>query len=104
MRGMERMLAKLTRQAAATDACALRARDESAQEALEKARQLAPVRTGRLKSSIRREEGRVYTTLSYAGAVEWGSRYVPPRPYLLPAADMRGYREKAQQLWKEAML
>lgn len=51
----------------------------------------APVRTGTLRRSIHHEvsgyEVSVGTDLEYAPYVEYGTRYMSPRPYLRPAID-----------------
>lgn len=58
-----------------------------------RAKQLSPVDTGRLRSSIAHKQGRdsrgpyveIGTSVSYAGFVEFGTRYQPPQPFLRPA-------------------
>lgn len=65
------------------------------EEIVARAQQLAPVRTGRLKSSIAyvvaHGEGRGRSMLSiqvgapYGIFVEFGTRYMSPRPYIRPA-------------------
>lgn len=59
-----------------------------------RARELAPVDTGRLRASIvssgleRDARGafvRIGTNVFYAGFVEFGTRYMAPQPYLRPA-------------------
>ena len=45
----------------------------------------APVRTGFLRSSIVVTEDGVEAGAYYAGYVEFGTRYMAPRPYLRPA-------------------
>ena len=56
-----------------------------------RARQLVPVRTGRLRDSITVQristsKIAVEATASYSGFVEYGTRYMKPRPYMRPAA------------------
>lgn len=58
-----------------------------------RARHNAPVRTGRLKASIRGRvemfgmKGVVYSDLSYSGYVEFGTRYMQPRYYIRRAIE-----------------
>ena len=73
---------------------------------VQESRRIVPVRTGRLRASIRvgpdREAGRVgaaATTIiadaPYAGYVEFGTSRMSPRPYLRPAVNKyaRAYRD-----------
>lgn len=69
---------------------AQRAVAEAAVRAREDARALAPVQTGRLRTSIRAQsEGlhaSVATECEYAPAVEFGTRYAPPQAFMRSAA------------------
>ena len=73
---------------------------EIAERVAEDARQLAPVRTGQLRDSIRveatREGAEVGTDVEYAPYVEYGHRGVPPHPFLGPAVEM--HRRDAEEL------
>lgn len=58
------------------------------------ARSRAPVDTGLLKGSIMTElevgdapHGRVFTGVEYATYQEYGTRFVPPHPYMTPAFE-----------------
>lgn len=55
------------------------------------ARQLCPVRTGRLRASISAEQqaagAKVVAAAPYAAAVEFGTRDAPAQPFLRPALD-----------------
>ncbi|MFW6366618.1 MAG: HK97-gp10 family putative phage morphogenesis protein [Spirochaetota bacterium] len=57
----------------------------------DRARFLAPYRTGRLRKSIKREikglTSRVYTELFYAKFVEYGTRFMRPIPFIRPAVE-----------------
>ena len=68
---------------------------------VKRARELAPVRTGRLRSSInmRIVAGGVVVeaTAPYAGYVEYGTRFMRPRPYIRPAV-----REALERLMQRA--
>lgn len=62
------------------------------------AHQRVPVRTGRLKSSIRVRRismmrYRIEATAPYAGFVEYGTRFMNAKPYLRPA-----YRAEVRKL------
>ena len=57
------------------------------------AKQLAPVRTGYLRSSLYAEiqgwTAKIGAEASYAGFVEFGTRYMQARPYIYPALQRR---------------
>jgi HK97 gp10 family phage protein len=60
--------------------------------------------TGRLVASIQVEvkdkDVFVGSTLEYAGALEFGTRYMLPRPWLNPALELR--RREIQRMFKDA--
>ena len=67
-----------------------RVADEEAPKIVERAKEIVPVRTGRLRNSIYwRKTGflgfEVGATMFYATFVEFGTRYIRARPYLRPA-------------------
>ncbi|MEM3891736.1 MAG: HK97 gp10 family phage protein [Nitrososphaerales archaeon] len=69
---------------------------------VEEAQRLAPVRTGRLRSSVRvLERGGDYTVVGsdvlYAPFVEYGTMRMAPRPYLRPAVEKA--REAVEELF-----
>ena len=69
-----------------------RVADREIPKVAEKAKRLAPVRTGRLRNSIYwRKTGflgyMVGAAVYYAGFVEFGTRYMRARPYLRPAIE-----------------
>ena len=76
-------------------------------EAMESARNRAPVLTGALRSSISLQgnglESWVETHCSYAAAVEFGTLYSPAQPYMAPAARESDYFERAKNALKEAI-
>lgn len=55
------------------------------------AKMAAPVDTGFLKSSIQASGGGLEWVVTvgaeYAGFLEWGTRHMAPRPYLIPAVE-----------------
>lgn len=63
----------------------------TAQEACENARLLAPEDTGALRMSISSAQtdggAAVYAAAPHAAMVEFGTGRMPPRPYMLPAAQ-----------------
>ena len=62
---------------------------EAGETCLRRAKQLAPVRTGRLRESIELSTmpnaAVVEAKAPYAGFVEHGTKYARPRPYMAPA-------------------
>jgi HK97 gp10 family phage protein len=69
-----------------------RVADEEIPKIVTRARELAPVRTGRLRNSIYwRKTGFLGYTVGarvfYAGFVEFGTRFMRARPYLRPAIE-----------------
>ena len=98
------LTAALRRHEKRVEVCALNARDEAAAYSLQKAREAAPVLTGRLRDSIQAQEGKVFTPVPYAAHVEFGGPGRPPRPFLSAAADMHMYLNTAENQWKEAVL
>ena len=77
-----------------------RVADEEVPKIVERAKEIVPVRTGRLRNSIYwRKTGflgfEVGATMSYAGFVEFGTRCMRARPYLRPAMQEKlpGIRE-----------
>lgn len=82
---------------------AANARDESAERALSRAKNVVPVLTGRLHASLKREGGKVFTRCPYARFVELGTMHCRPQPYLSAAADMLSYRRQAESAYREAI-
>ena len=88
-----------------------RAARESSLQAAEQtaayARQVVPVRTGRLKASIAAgeegEKGRVRAICPYAAYVEMGTRFMTARPYLRPGVQRAEYPKLAARAWKERL-
>ena len=83
---------------------AVRLAAESARDA---AAGMAPVDTGRLRSSIEASASGLSAEVSagceYAAAVELGSRKRPPRPFLLPAAQASDFFRQAADLAAKAI-
>lgn len=56
-----------------------------------RARFFAPFKTGRLRKSIQWQAkgllGRVFTNIFYAIFLEFGTRFIKPRPFMRPARD-----------------
>lgn len=67
---------------------------EATRKVQQTAKDLAPVDTGALRSSIKtqmypkRNSGVVYTTLEYAPYQEFGTRYQMGQPFMRPAMNM----------------
>ena len=78
--------------------------EEAGRECVERAKELVPVRTGRLRDSIgmrRIGAGKIVVEAKapYAGYVEYGTRYMKPRPYMRPATR-EAYKKLRQKLAK----
>lgn len=58
-----------------------------AQAIADKARQLCPVKTGRLQRSIKATKDTVEVTEDYAGAVEFGTAKRAAKPFVRPAIE-----------------
>jgi len=69
------------------------------------AKQLAPVRTGYLRSSLYAEiqgwTAKIGAEASYAGFVEFGTRYMQARPYIYPA--LQKHLPQLEQIILEAL-
>lgn len=62
--------------------------DDIRKKIKKRSKQLVPVRTGKLKRSIRLiQKYTVGTTVRYAGYVEGGTKFMRARPYMQPAID-----------------
>ena len=86
--------------------------DDIAREAVSKARELVPVKTGALQASIQADvtkhneemkEAVIFSDKEYAASIELGSRNQPPQPFLQPALDsvrnkIRSMVDKASKL------
>ena len=87
MKRLERRLRSMT---AALERAGAEAVCASARRGAEIARSLAPVDSGELRASIEaQQQGRgaaVRAGAGHAAAVEFGTRYTAPRPYMLPMA------------------
>ena len=92
LKGMQKFKDGLFRRYAQIRTAAAHVVEETAGEALTEARARVPVRTGRLKRSLRIRtdapplKARVFTECPYAAVVELGSARQRPQPYLGPAA------------------
>lgn len=78
--GLPRLIAALRSGGPAAEAATARAIQT-------RARASAPVRTGKLKASIRVRRGEVETTLDYARYQEFGTRKMPPHAFFYRAAE-----------------
>lgn len=77
--------------------------DKTAYDIKGGAQDAAPVRTGFLKNSIAVEIGklvdRVIVSAEYGAHVEFGTRYMRARPYLIPAFER--FRDSFIRAWGE---
>ena len=107
MKGLERAQARLQQLSVRAARALQGAVEDAGAETLSAARDIVPVRTGRLKASLymQPEETacRVAATAPYAVFVEWGTRYMSPRPFLLPAAREADFFARAARAVKEIL-
>lgn len=75
---------------------------ETCEEIQKTAKELVPVKTGKLRDSIQikvdKSQGTVYSDASYAEYVENGTRYMKAKPFLRPA-----YNSEAEKLKKRVV-
>lgn len=106
---MKKLAARLMRIALGMQRAAPELARAGAQRAVELAREAAPVDTGELRAGILVNPGTdgaaAVSTAAHASMVEHGTRRMPPRPYMLPAARAaRGeYLEAARKAVKEVL-
>lgn len=107
MKGLDRAGIRLAQISSRAAAEAERTLKECGEMALEAARRNAPVQTGALRAAISLQcspvSAIVKTGCPYAGAVEWGGRFTPARPFLAPAAGEADYFARMQRALKECM-
>lgn len=107
MRGLEITLARLGALPGRVREAAREAALAAAQETAAQAQAGAPVRTGALRSSIAFSAtdtgAETAARCGYAGMVEWGTRFCPARPFLLPAARSADYFARAGREIQEAL-
>ena len=75
------------------------------QKIMLRAKQLVPVKTGKLQQSIRKiQKYSVGSTVRYAGYVEYGPRFMRARPYMDPAIEdvMRTLPSIQREAFREA--
>lgn len=107
MKGLERAQARLQLFSLQAAHALQGAVQEAGEATLHSARDYAPVRTGRLQSSLFMQQEdmncRVAAAAPYAALVEWGALHIPPRPFLLPAAREADYFARAARALKEIL-
>lgn len=107
MTGAQALQARLHALVLHTARAALASQRAAVEKTAAYARQIVPVRTGRLKSSIAPyEQGdrmEVKVICPYAVYVEMGTRFMAARPYLLPGVRQADYPGLALRAWKEMM-
>jgi HK97 gp10 family phage protein len=109
--GLDRVRDALTNAPHTIRVAANRVADEEIPKIVTRARELAPVRTGRLRNSVYwRKTGflgyEVGARVFYAGFVEFGTRFMRARPYLRPAIEEKlpEIREELKDALVEALL
>lgn len=107
MRGASSLSMRLERLAKNAGEAAEKAASLAGESALQKALEKVPVRTGRLRSSIRKtkngNQARVTTACSYASYVEMGTRKMRARPFLAPAFLKACDTASLARLFREAL-
>ena len=103
MNGLDHLISRLHAQETQLPLHAQQARDDAAELTLTRAKNNAPVRTGRLRASVTREGGRVFTACPYAPFVELGTVRQAPNPFLSASADMLSYFRLSQQAYREVI-
>mgnify|MGYP000420065074 CR=1 FL=1 len=107
MRGADRLISRLQALPSACRTAAEGALSKSADEALARARHLVPVRTGHLRSTLRKKAAdhrhQVMASCSYALFVERGTRRMRAQPYLTPAFHQARYLARVTQAFKEVI-
>jgi len=87
VRGVPEFITRLTAAGVVGDAALQAVIDGIGNEVARQAKEIVPVVSGDLQDSITYDNGRVYTAMPYARAVEFGGPHNDPKPYLRPAAD-----------------
>lgn len=107
MIGLESVIGRVQAMSDRADAALRKAALEAAQAAAESARAAAPVRTGALRASLSfsptADGAEAKTNCGYAALVEWGTRYIPARPFLLPGAQAADFFGRAAAGLKEVI-
>ena len=111
LQGGEKLIARLERAESRVERKIALAVASSAIRIQALARQAAPVDTGRLRSSIfvRFLDGglsaEVRTDVQYASFQEFGTRHIPPRPFLGPAYNDEApkFLRRIEKILKEAV-
>lgn len=107
MRGLAGLLGRIGALPDQATRAAREAALAAAQETTAQAQESAPVRTGALRSSLvflpTDAGAETAARCPYAGFLEWGTRYCPARPFLLPAAMGADYFARAARALQEAM-
>lgn len=82
--------------------------EKAAQEALKTAQALAPVKTGALRSSLHvlslPQGAELLASRPYAIYLEYGTRRMSARPFLLPALRASHYSARMRRAMQEAIL
>lgn len=106
---MNRLKTRLKSIPTLCSAAAGQAIEETVSAARAEAQSMAPVRTGRLRRSIRSESnglsGAVFANCDYAPFIELGGRGSPTRPFLYPAAQLQrqAFVHRTAQAFQEIM-
>lgn len=108
MTGLQSALSGLQRIESRLRANIRKENDQAAQHALKTAQILVPVRTGALRNSLQAQSAPLGMEISahrpYALYLEYGTKRMSARPYLLPAAREADYPARMLRAMQEAIL
>lgn len=107
MKGASSLMNKLRSLPPACERAAARAAEEAAHFTLQMARRIVPVRTGHLRSTLRKgQKGHAHavgTACHYAFYVEGGTRRMRAQPYLRPSFRASDYHARMIRAMREAI-
>ncbi len=107
MKGYTALASRLHRLSLSCEMAADRATEEAAHFTLQSARGIVPVRTGHLRSTLRKQKKgpahTVGTACHYAFYVEGGTRRMRAQPYLRPSFMASDFRARLIRALREAI-
>lgn len=107
MRGYTELSSRLRRMTLSCEKAAEKTTEAAAQFTLQSARGIVPVRTGHLRSTLRKQKKgpahTVGTACHYAYYVEGGTRRMHAQPYLRPSFMASDFRARLIRALREAI-
>ena len=108
MTGLDSALSRLLQMPRKLDRLVQQETEKTAQEALSRAQSLVPVRTGALRNSLQQSPitngAEILARRPYAIYLEYGTRRMSARPFLLPALQESDYSARMTRAMQEAIL